>query len=215
MTINKLCYRYLESPNNDFDVKEVYPEPNTMVFKRVLEPSVNGCYKIEYWAVDDTGKESDRKISEINVRDYIEPKPVPGGVFLTPVNSQEMKNLVFSKCNVVLKFNKLADGLGYSFDWSLLDLSDLVVEQNKLEIPTSSWLYKYMLSHNSSFVVEFFLGRGKKMVATYKGCDYELVNESGEIQNLPINIQKIVDMVQWINGRLKLRVLKPISLIWQ
>ena len=216
MAVYKICYKYLESPMNDGEVKEVVAGVGDFVFNCVLEPSMRGRYKIEYWAVDDTGKESDHLITDLDVKPFVAPKPVVGGMFMGQVLPESMEARL-NKGNVTLLFSRLADGFGFAFDWSQMDLSGVVIEQSSLQFSANSWLGSYILQHKASFVADFFVGKGKQLFITYNGCEYLAINSVGvsQLEKLPTSARKIIDNVQWIDGRLRCRVLKPATFIWK
>ena len=208
MTIYKICYRFLSSPIEDTEIHEVVAPEGSQTFEHAIEPVVEGNYLVEYWAVDDTGKESEKQSSRLVVKPFSQPQSCKGGTFVSDVASGNAMEVQFNQANVSLRFARTADGMGYAFDWSDLDLRGLQLEQNRLGIPAGTWLYQHMLRNRASFMASF--SGAKKQLFVVSGSQEYLVSESS-----PALVSKLVDKVYFENGKLSFRVLRPATFIWK
>lgn len=209
MTIYKICYRYLSAPFHESDeVHEILAPEGSMTFEHAIEPEAHGEYLVEYWTVDDSGKESAKQQTRLFVRQFEQPRPCAGGMFVSPVASSNVMDVQFNKANVCLKFSRAAEGLGYTFDWSDLDLRGLQIEQNQLSVPAGTWLHQFMLQNHASFDASF-AGAKKSLYVQHNGQEY-LVTD-----NAPSLVKQLVDKVEFKNGKLSFRVLRPATFIWK
>jgi hypothetical protein len=205
MTVSKIFYRFIESPDGDDSIKEVAAPEDSVMFSHLLEPIEKGNYKVEYWALDDSGKESDKKYAILKVGANVSPKPYKGGLFTPNEIGDGVTQVFFKNCNITLEFNRDVTGLGVFFDWASLNLQDIVVEQDRLEIPANSWLYKQMVEAKSSFSAKFYSSCKKKLVVKKQGGEF-VAMKNGLVN--PLVADMISDLA--VDGRTtSFRVLKP------
>lgn len=209
MSVYKLCYKFLSSPNNDTATYEIEAPEGAKAMRHQIEFGIEGEYEVEYWAIDDAGNVSEKKTRKVMARQYKAPKPPIGGVLCPKNVTEDLKEFCVTKANVSIFFDKKVDGFGFAFDWSLLDLSGLKISQNVLDFDASSWLYKYLIEHNMQLKVEMVVMKGKKLFVTINNCDYSVFEDAAHL------VSKYVANYRFENGRLAFDLLKPAKFEWR
>lgn len=194
MAVYQICFKPLQVPSKEktFKVGQIYQHTSQATDKMQWDICLEkkGIYKIEYWAVNDMGIETAKRVVEVESKGFVEPKPMQGARFEPPFAAAQ-NELALVKNNVRIIFKKHPERFGDKLDWKELDLSGLQIGQANgktfIDIKIGSWLSRKL--NNDRCVLEVHVKNGTKLF-----CDSLLMtNADGTlVTNIPSSYKGLV-----------------------